>query len=282
MALKTEVVDRVPTYPGRVKMTPVSGQTNVYDMSRADSPVTEGTPINKALFDQKAYTLTEGVTVYVSTTGSDTTGTGESSAPYKTVQKAIDSLPKCLGGYHAQIDIAAGTYDERVTVDGFYGGRLTIGVSGRTVTLRGISVMSSSGVRLYISNLTYSATYTGTLLYADYGSDVTVLSGLTIRGGDASGISGVAAARGSLINSPGVTIALLNCGGNAVYATSGAKITLGTVNGNSNTSYGLRADLGGLITYSDKNLTATAGDSTGSGGRILTASGTALANASVV
>ena len=282
MALKTQVVDRVPTYPGRVKMTPVSGQTNVYDMTRADSPVEVGTPINKALFDQKAYTLTGGVTVYVSTSGSDVTGDGTQTAPYATVQKAVDSLPKCLGSYHAQIDIAAGTYNERVTIDGFYGGRLTIGVSGRTVTLNGISVMSSSGVRINISNLTYNANNAGTLLYADYGSDVTVLSAMTIRGGSVTNVSGISAARGSLINSPGVTVALLNCGGAAVYSTSGSKIVLGTVEGNSNTSYGLRADLGGLITFNTANLTATAGNSTGSGGRILTGSGTALANASVV
>jgi hypothetical protein len=46
-----EVVDRVPTYPGRVKLTPVSGQANTYDMVRADEPIEVGTPINKALFD---------------------------------------------------------------------------------------------------------------------------------------------------------------------------------------------------------------------------------------
>lgn len=40
--------DRTPRYPGRVKLVPVSGQTNVYDMTRADSPTQEGTPINKA------------------------------------------------------------------------------------------------------------------------------------------------------------------------------------------------------------------------------------------
>lgn len=39
--------DRVPSYPGRVKLTPVSGQTNTYDMTRADSPTQEGTPLNK-------------------------------------------------------------------------------------------------------------------------------------------------------------------------------------------------------------------------------------------
>ena len=40
--------DRVPRYPGRVKLTPVSGQANVYDMTRSDSPTEEGDPINKS------------------------------------------------------------------------------------------------------------------------------------------------------------------------------------------------------------------------------------------
>lgn len=46
-----EFLDRVPTYPGRVVLTPVSGKNNTYDMTRADEPVVEGTPLNKALFD---------------------------------------------------------------------------------------------------------------------------------------------------------------------------------------------------------------------------------------
>lgn len=40
--------DRVPLYPGRVKLNPVSGQPNTYDMVRADEPTQEGTPLNKA------------------------------------------------------------------------------------------------------------------------------------------------------------------------------------------------------------------------------------------
>ena len=40
--------DRVPLYPGRVRLTPVSGQENTYDMVRADEPTQEGTPLNKA------------------------------------------------------------------------------------------------------------------------------------------------------------------------------------------------------------------------------------------
>ncbi len=52
-----EVIDRIPTYPGRVRMTPVEGQANTYDMVRADDPIEPGTPINKALFD--------GITNYI-------------------------------------------------------------------------------------------------------------------------------------------------------------------------------------------------------------------------
>ena len=40
--------DRIPLYPGRVTMTPVSGQANTYDMVRADDPTQAGTPLNKA------------------------------------------------------------------------------------------------------------------------------------------------------------------------------------------------------------------------------------------
>ena len=46
-----EVKDRIPTYPGRVQLTPVDGQANTFDIVRADSPTEAGTPINKTLFD---------------------------------------------------------------------------------------------------------------------------------------------------------------------------------------------------------------------------------------
>lgn len=42
--------DRISLYPGRVKMTPVAGQANTFDMVRADDPTQEGTPLNKATF----------------------------------------------------------------------------------------------------------------------------------------------------------------------------------------------------------------------------------------
>lgn len=59
--------DRIPTYPGRVKLNPVDGQANTFDMVRADEPEQEGTPLNKAslLTDETAalFGLGEDATV---------------------------------------------------------------------------------------------------------------------------------------------------------------------------------------------------------------------------
>lgn len=43
--------DRVPTYPGRVKLSPIAGAENTYKMERADEPIEQGTPIDKALYN---------------------------------------------------------------------------------------------------------------------------------------------------------------------------------------------------------------------------------------
>ena len=64
--------DRVSLHPGRVKLMPVAGQENTYDMVRADSPTQEGTPLNKdtllkdataALFGLGADAVPDGVFV---------------------------------------------------------------------------------------------------------------------------------------------------------------------------------------------------------------------------
>ena len=40
--------DRISQFPGRVKLTPVAGEANTFDLTRADQPTQEGTPLNKA------------------------------------------------------------------------------------------------------------------------------------------------------------------------------------------------------------------------------------------
>lgn len=54
--------DRVSKYPGRVKLTPVPGQENTYDMTRADEPVIDGDALNKANLLPDAVAQTLGLT----------------------------------------------------------------------------------------------------------------------------------------------------------------------------------------------------------------------------
>lgn len=70
--------------------------------------------------------LTSDITLYVSTTGSDTTGDGTSAKPFKTIQHAIDILPKDLGGHVVIINVANGTYPERVRIVGFNNGEFRL------------------------------------------------------------------------------------------------------------------------------------------------------------
>ena len=73
--IEKEIVDRVPLYPGRIKLQPVEGAENTYDMTRADSPRVVGTPINKATLDSitqsrltgRYYPCTVSRSVYQST-----------------------------------------------------------------------------------------------------------------------------------------------------------------------------------------------------------------------
>ena len=55
-------------------------------------------------------------------TGSDD-NPGTEAAPLKTIQAAVDALPKDLGAGGGSISVAAGVYDEDVVIRGFYGGR---------------------------------------------------------------------------------------------------------------------------------------------------------------
>lgn len=150
------VVDRVSTYPGRVKLTKSNGTTEYVTWERADEPTVAGTPINKALFDSiKAdIGLTAPIDIHVSGAGSDTLGNGTSANPYKTINKALSVLPKNLNGMRTSVYIAAGTYNEIVNVDRFFGGRIILsGNTGAAVTIGGLVI---NGCRVLIDpiNLT--------------------------------------------------------------------------------------------------------------------------------
>lgn len=275
MAILIPVEDRVSTYPGRIKLTPVSGQTNVYDMSRADGAVQEGTPLNKALLDQKAYTLTEDVTVYVSPSGSDAEGDGSAVAPFATIQAALDALPRILGSHTATIDIAAGTYDERIKITGFSGGNLIVGKSGRNVVVRGIVVTGSSHVTVNISNITWAAGFSGTLFLVTHNSAVALGSNLNVQC-SGSGEVGIDVTYGSELFSVDTVVTVSNCAKNAIRTTYGSKATFYSIAGSGNADLGLLAEKGGILSYESMSLSSSKGDIARTGGRIRDGSGVEL------
>lgn len=281
MAIITEVQDRVSTYPGRVKLTPVSGQTNVYDMIRADQPVQEGTPLNKALFDQKANTLTEDVTVYVTLGGNDFSGDGSSVAPYRTIQAAINAIPRHLGGHTATIDIAEGTYEERINVEGFSSGKLIVGQPQRNVVVRGVNVVNSNHVTFNISNVTWASGFSGTIFYVGYNSSVSIGYAMTVRCAGSTEV-GIGVTFNSRLNADGAAVTVSNCERSAILVTYGSNASLATVAGSNNTAAGLVSERGSILSYATATIASDFGNISRTGGRILTGSGSELAPASVV
>lgn len=94
--------DRVPTHPGRVKLKPVSGQANTYDMVRADEPTQEGTPLNKA-------SLLQDETAALYGQGADAVPDDILSILSKAVLN-VDGNLQDIGGSKVGIRMATGSY----------------------------------------------------------------------------------------------------------------------------------------------------------------------------
>ena len=112
--------DRIATYPNRWTLTPVTGQANTYDLTRADEPVTVGTQLNKATL------LTDATAAAIAALGV--------TSP-STPNEALNAFAAVLSGFG---DIAKTTYVET----GSYVGTGVIS-----------SLSSQSGNNVYIKNI---------------------------------------------------------------------------------------------------------------------------------
>ncbi len=107
--------------------------------------------------------LTGNTNIYVSTTGSDTTGDGSQLKPFKTIQRAIDIIPKDLNGFDAIINVAVGTYAEDVVIKAFSGGSINLYSANKntlinTCTVNSINVFTcTSYVRINGFNISTSS-----------------------------------------------------------------------------------------------------------------------------
>lgn len=76
--------------------------------------------------------LTSAVTYYVSSSGSDSNA-GTQDAPFKTINHALEILPKDLGGCKARIQ-ALSDISERISISYFFDGILEINMGGYVLT----------------------------------------------------------------------------------------------------------------------------------------------------
>lgn len=107
--------DRAPTYPGRVRLIPVDGQENTYDIVRADEPRQEGTPLNKA-------TLLDDTTAEkLGLTGDPTVNQALAGILQKPIQATLTAAgwTAITGGYEQSVAVAGllATDDTRTRVD---------------------------------------------------------------------------------------------------------------------------------------------------------------------
>ena len=107
--------------------------------------------------------MTKGKTIYVATTGDDS-NQGTQESPFRTIQAAINSLPKDLSTEIVAISIADGTYDEDISILSFHGGNLDYGLliqgnpyNPSAVKVRRIEVRSCSAV-IQLSGMTIVGT----------------------------------------------------------------------------------------------------------------------------
>ena len=91
--------DRISNHPNRWVLTPVSGENNTYDFTRADDPTQAGTPLNKATFLPDA----------VASALESATGVSDIELPADALD-AIASVLSGIGTTSTIAKIATGSY----------------------------------------------------------------------------------------------------------------------------------------------------------------------------
>ena len=214
----------------------------------------------------KASYLTANKTVYVATTGNDTTGDGTSGNPYKTITKGLSVIPKNLNGFAATLYIAGGTYAESVVVNGFHGGMVYVVLNGN-ITVTSLSIMACQYVFINGSSQ-YTITTTAT----------TAVPFQVARGSSLSSLSV------SYLVSTGNTQSGFYCGSNSsahitgtltannalygVIVSGESKAYISNIAGSGNDT-GIYGAEGSVFSYRTKTISATT-DHILSGGSIIT------------
>lgn len=218
---------------------------------------------------------TDGVradkTVYVATTGNDSTGTGSASAPFKTINKALNSISKTTNGRTVAINIATGTYTEDILIKGYSG---PIVLAGAYSAVASVNSFKVDGCICVLD----------TLAIAVAGRTIEVTNGATLVGTGRLNASG-ASTNVKVTNGSRVSLGSLDSALATDYALSvdgASHAHFGTMQGNGN-SVGILVQGGSVVSYRTNNLDAVDTDIVSySGGRVYSgSSASVLAAASI-
>ena len=118
MTIEKTFLDRVPKYPGRVVLIPVEGLPNTYYMVRADEPMTEGTPLDKAAFDSIVKSRLTGRYYELTATKVTLSSANGTSNPIPTSWNNATSTGADSGGYSILASGSNGSYHPNRAFDG--------------------------------------------------------------------------------------------------------------------------------------------------------------------
>ena len=207
--------------------------------------------------------------------GDDVNGDGTASKPYKTIMRAINSLPKVLSGYNASISIGSGTYDEAVIIDGFAGKLSLTGASNASVNVTSLTVRACT---VLVTSINIKATSNGTAVEITNGGTLLYTSGSLSVHNTSTGTIGVNVGTMSQLY-VGNTLTVTGIGGGtALQCTQGSVAHVGTLAG-SNKASGFEATNGGRISYVLNSFNASGSAAASyTGGRIYAAAQTSIPN----
>ena len=209
------------------------------DMNRIESNILE-------LYNG-AGLATDRVLYVNASSGNDTTGDGTSSKPYATINKALSMLPRSLRGHTANVNIAAGTYDEEVVVADFNGVLRLTGTSGTIVNIARLHVSAATCV---VNNITLALSHTSVSLLVNNGATFVATGNIRVNGSTTA----VDVDHGSVCAIGGnLTVTNVTT---AVEAAQASRVYIGTLAG-SGTTNGIRSIMGSAVHFGTATLAPT-------------------------
>lgn len=216
--------------------------------------------------------LKESLYMYVSPTGSDTTGDGTQTKPFATIGKALSLVPPNLNNNNAIIFLAAGTYNEGISISNKSNGHVSIATQSRvdviingdfdvhectSVSIGSFSSFTING-RMHIDTAQTVYVQADTLVITDtvYGNALDVRAAnfsasSSVRLKSVSYGSGILLGPNGDVYCEDITI---DAGtGTGIYADFGGKVTYNTITNNATTK--IRTSRGGRI-YSGAQTSA--------------------------